>query len=48
MWTAAATDGLGDYRATQDSLMYGEIPVLGSVNRHFAEQILELWGGSGS
>ncbi len=35
------------YRATVDSLMNGEIPVLGSVNRRFAERVLDLWEGSG-
>lgn len=34
------------YRATRDSLMNSEVPVLGSVNRRFAERILELWEGS--
>ena len=40
-------DRSGSYRATYDSLMYGEIPVLGSVNRRFAEKILDRWDGSG-
>lgn len=35
------------YRATRDSLMNSEIPVLGSVNRRFAETVLDLWEGSG-
>ncbi len=36
----------GSYRATQDSLMYGEIPVLGSANRQWAERVLALWSSS--
>ena len=35
----------GSVRATQDSLMNTNIPVLGSVNRSWAEQILDLWEG---
>jgi hypothetical protein len=35
----------GSYRATQDSLMYGQIPVLGSTNRRWAERVLDLWAG---
>lgn len=36
----------GSFRATQDSLMNRNIPVLGSVNRRWAEQILNLWASS--
>lgn len=35
----------GSVRATEDSLMNQNIPVLGSVNRRWAEQILDLWEG---
>ncbi|MGI9613560.1 MAG: hypothetical protein ACR2QO_11655, partial [Acidimicrobiales bacterium] len=36
----------GSYRATEDSLMNTSIPVLGSVNRRWAEQVLDLWTGA--
>jgi len=36
----------GTIRATSDSLMNTNIPVLGSVNRRWAEQILLLWQGT--
>ncbi len=36
----------GSYRATFDSLMNNNIPVLGSVNRRWAEEILDLWEGA--
>lgn len=36
----------GSARATFDSLMNSSIPVLGSVNRRWAVQILALWDGS--
>ena len=36
----------GSYRATEDSLMNTSIPVLGSVNRRWAEQVLNLWTGA--
>jgi len=36
----------GSVRATFDSLMNDNIPVLGSVNRRWAEQILGLWEGA--
>lgn len=36
----------GSVRATFTSLMNDNIPVLGSVNRRWAEQILELWTGA--
>lgn len=35
----------GSFRATTDSLMNGNMPVLGSVNRKWAQQILDLWAG---
>lgn len=35
----------GSARATSDSLMNTGVPVLGSVNRRWAEQILDLWEG---
>ena len=35
----------GSVRATVDSLMNSSIPVLGSQNRRWAEQILDLWTG---
>lgn len=35
----------GSARATIDSLMNSGIPVLGSVNRRWAESILDLWEG---
>lgn len=35
----------GSYRATRDSLMYGELPLLGSANRRWAERVLALWSG---
>ena len=35
----------GSVRATEDSLMNQNIPVLGWVNRRWAEQILDLWEG---
>ena len=42
-----AVDGLGGVRgivrATEDSLMNQNIPVLGSVNRRWAGRILGLW-----
>lgn len=46
----AAIDGgcygvAGSVRATADSLMNNSIPVLGWVNRRWAEQIIELWEG---
>ena len=48
--TVGAVDGgcydvPGSVRATTDSLMNRNIPVLGSVNRRWAEQILDLWEG---
>lgn len=48
--TVGAVDGgcydvPGSVRATRDSLMNRNIPVLGSVNRRWAEQILDLWEG---
>ena len=36
----------GSVRATFDSLMNSSIPVLGSVNRRWAESILALWEGA--
>jgi len=36
----------GSVRATFDSLMNTNIPVLGSVNRRWAQQILDLWDGA--
>ena len=36
----------GSVRATFDSLMNTNIPVLGAVNRHWAEEILDLWDGA--
>lgn len=33
----------GSVRATEDSLMNGAIPVMGAVNRRWAESILDLW-----
>jgi len=36
----------GSLRATFDSLMNNSIPVLGSVSRKWAMQILDLWGGA--
>lgn len=36
----------GSIRATFDSLMNQNIPVLGSVNRRWAEEILDLWEGA--
>jgi hypothetical protein len=36
----------GSIRATFDSMMNNSIPVLGSVNRRWAEQILGLWEGA--
>jgi hypothetical protein len=33
----------GSIRATEDSLMNNSIPVMGAVNRRWAESILELW-----
>ncbi len=36
----------GSIRATFDSLMNQNIPVLGSVNRRWAEEILDLWEGT--
>ena len=35
----------GSYRATADSLMNSSIPVMGTQNRRWAEQVLELWAG---
>lgn len=35
----------GSARATVDSLMNSGIPVVGSVNRRWAEQVLALWDG---
>lgn len=35
----------GSVRATEDSLMNSSIPVLGSVNRRWAERVLILWNG---
>ncbi len=35
----------GTVRATFDSLMNDGLPVLGSVNRRWAEEILDLWQG---
>ena len=35
----------GSVRATRDSLMNRNIPVFGSINRRWAEQILDLWEG---
>ena len=35
----------GSIRATFDSLMNDNFPVLGSVNRRWAQQILDLWDG---
>ena len=48
--TVGAVDGgcydvPGSVRATWDSLMNRNFPVLGSVNRRWAEQILDLWEG---
>jgi hypothetical protein len=37
----------GSIRATEDSLMNSGVPVLGSVNRRWAEQILALWDCEG-
>ena len=36
----------GSVRATSDSLMNTSIPVLGSVNRQWAEQVFDLWEGT--
>jgi len=33
----------GSVRASEDSLMNGSIPVMGTVNRRWAEAILDLW-----
>jgi hypothetical protein len=35
----------GSVRATIDSLMNTSLPVLGSVNRRWAEEVLQLWDG---
>jgi len=35
----------GSFRATTDSLMNSNMPVLGSVNRAWAQQIIDLWAG---
>jgi hypothetical protein len=36
----------GSVRATIDSLMNSSIPVLGSVNRRWAEEVLQVWKGT--
>ena len=36
----------GSVRATVDSLMNDDLPILGAVNRRWAEQILDLWEGA--
>jgi len=36
----------GSFRATFDSLMNNSPPILGSVNRRWAEEILDLWEGA--
>jgi hypothetical protein len=36
----------GSVRATIDSLMNTSLPVLGSVNRRWAEEVLQLWEGA--
>lgn len=36
----------GSMRATEDSLMNSSIPVMGSVNRRWAERVLSLWEGA--
>lgn len=36
----------GSVRATFDSLMNDSLPILGSVNRKWAEEILDLWEGA--
>ena len=35
----------GSMRATEDSPMNGSIPIMGSVNRRWAERVLSLWQG---
>lgn len=36
----------GSVRATRDSMMNNNLPMLGSVNRRWAERILALWSGA--
>ncbi len=37
--------GAGAVRPTADSIMHGQTPVFGSVNRRRAEEIMDLWTG---